>query len=328
MARTKAIVTTVGPYAKYGNGLIHCCVEQNTDYCDITGEIHWVRFNINRYQEAAMKSGARLIFSAGCDSTPWDLATYLVNEKVEEGDQLAKIDHQNEMQGAFSGGTLSTVLNMIDGRYSCPILPRPKYDVLKQVVDSESNLVKAQNKFVIDNPLMIKRSPQKKWLGISVFAGGNSRIVSRSHALNNYSDKLIYSESFRYDSLLNCVMTLIGLVVLVTVILLKPLRNLLLKYKVLPSPGEGATAEQMRTHFAIINTEGTTVKGKKIRLCTSFNDDIGYRDTARMLAEAGLCFVFDDDKVKQEGGLYTPASCLGMAYKDRLEASGTEFKFC
>ena len=328
VGRTKTIVSTVGPYARFGNVLVHCCVEQNTDYCDITGEIHWVRFNINRYEEAAKKSGARLIFSAGCDSVPWDIATYLVNDKIDEGDSLVVIEHQNDMKSTFSGGTLSTILNMVDGRYTCRMLPKPKYDPLRKVSDGNDGVMQSEGKFSIKNTNFMKPTKDKKWLGISMLAGGNSRIVSRSFAMNKYSSKLTYIESNVYDSFINTFLQILGLGVLVTVLLFKPFRHLMLKLKWLPNPGEGPSEKQMDTHYTIIHTTGTTEKGKQIKLQTVFNEDIGYRDTARMLAESGLCFVFNDDKISQEGGLHTPASCLGMALKERLEASGTEFNFC
>ena len=328
--RTKVVVSMVGPFAMYGNNVVHSCVKNGTDYCDITGEVNWVRYNINKYKEEALRTGSRLIFSAGCDSVPWDLATFILNREAssDSDDELIKVEHANDAKLTFSGGTLSTILTMVDGKYTCPIKPRPKFDPLVTEYSNKNGYQKSQSKLLIKNPMGVGRisKTDKRWRMLSVFAGGNSRIVSISQSQLNYSSKLIYTEYSIEESFVNALNNLFGLILLVTCLVLKPLRNLLLKYNLLPNPGQGPSSEQIKTHYFVVESTGYTKKKRKIVLHTKFNDDIGYKDTARMLIESGLCFIYNEDGITQRGGLYSPAACLGMELKKRLENSGTEFK--
>ena len=328
-ARTKVVVSMVGPFAMYGNAVVHSCVKNGTDYCDITGEVNWVRYNFHKYQKEARKTGARLVFSAGCDSVPWDLATFLLNveTKKDADDALVRVVHANDAKLTFSGGTLSTILNMVDGKFTCPIRPRPKFDPLVGDFTGE-DLGKSKSKLLIQNQMGLSRvgGSDSRWKMLSVFAGGNSRIVSISQSQLNYSSKLVYTEYNVENSLLNAMNNFLGLILLVTCVLLKPLRNLLLKYSLLPNPGQGPSLEQIKSHYFVVESTGYTQKGRKIQLHTKFNEDIGYKDTARMLVESGLCFVFNEEGVSQKGGLFSPAACLGLELKNRLEKTGTEFK--
>ena len=113
---TRIVVTTAGPFRLYGTNLVRSCVEFGTDYCDITGEIDWIREMIDLYGAQAKESGARIVFCTGADSLPWDLANILLKEKLEaKGEGLVKAEHFNEGAGFFSGGTLKTLLIKLDG---------------------------------------------------------------------------------------------------------------------------------------------------------------------------------------------------------------------
>jgi short subunit dehydrogenase-like uncharacterized protein len=329
--RTKVVVSMVGPFAVYGNNVVHSCVKNGTDYCDITGEVNWVRYNIHKYKQQALRTGSRLVFSAGCDSVPWDIATFLLNDKakMDNDDELVKVMHANDIKISISGGTLATILNMVDGKYTCPIKPRPRYDPLATNYSKEEGFKKSGSKLIIRNPFGIGRMSKqdKRWRAFSPLAGGNSRIVSISQSQLNYSPKLVYSEYVVESVFINTLNYMFGLILLVTSVLFKPLRHVLFKYSFLPKPGQGPTPEQIRTHYAVIESIGFTKKGKIIKLNSSYNEDIGYVDTARMLIESGLCFIFNEDGIEQRGGLYSPAACLKMELKKRLENTGTEFKF-
>jgi short subunit dehydrogenase-like uncharacterized protein len=76
--RTRVLLTTVGPFALYGTGIVDACVRFRTHYCDITGETSWVRGLIDRYQNKAAAEGTRLIPFSGFDSVPSDLGAMLV----------------------------------------------------------------------------------------------------------------------------------------------------------------------------------------------------------------------------------------------------------
>jgi short subunit dehydrogenase-like uncharacterized protein len=329
--RTKVVVTMVGPFAVYGNNVVHSCVQNGTDYCDITGEINWVRYNIDKYREQALRTGSRLIFSAGCDSVPWDVATFILNQKVKEDpeDEMCKVEHLNDLKISISGGTLSTILNMVDGKYTCPIKPRPSYDPLVTAYTDEFGYQKSNSKLVIRNPIGVGRvsKSDSRWRAMSPLAGGNSRIVSISQAQLGYANKLVYSEYIAENVFFNVMNYIFGLILLVTCVLLKPLRHFMLKNSLLPNPGQGPTLAQRKLHYAVIESTAFTKKGKKVVLHSRYNEDIGYVDTARMLVESGLCFIFNEDGVVQRGGLYSPAACLKNELRKRLEATGTEFEF-
>ena len=329
-AQTKVVVTMVGPFAVYGNNVVHSCVKNGTDYCDITGEINWVRYNIHKYREQALRTGSRLIFSAGCDSIPWDVSTFILHQEAKKDpeDELVSVNHLNDLKISISGGTLATILNMVDGRYTCPIKPRPAWDPLVTAFSDDFGYTKSKSKLIIKNPMGVGRvsKSDSRWRAMSPLAGGNSRIVSISQSQLGYAPKLVYSEYIAENVFINCFNYVFGLVLLVTFVLLKPLRNLMLRKSWLPNPGQGPTPSQRRKHYAVIESTGRTKKGKSIRLHSRYNEDIGYVDTARMLVESGLCFIFNEDGVEQRGGLYSPVACLKGELRRWLEESGTEFE--
>lgn len=82
LAQTKSVISTVGPYQLYGNELIAACVESGTDYFDLCGEPVWMRQMIDKYEAAAKASGARIVFSCGFDSVPFELGAFFVQEEA------------------------------------------------------------------------------------------------------------------------------------------------------------------------------------------------------------------------------------------------------
>jgi len=76
------VISTVGPFVKYGSKLVASCAYTGTDYCDITGEVYWVRKMISAYDNIAVETGARLISCCGADSVPWDLTTLKLHQKM------------------------------------------------------------------------------------------------------------------------------------------------------------------------------------------------------------------------------------------------------
>ena len=137
---TRIVVTTAGPFRLYGTNLVRSCVEFGTDYCDITGEIDWIREMIDLYGAQAKESGARIVFCTGADSLPWDLANILLKEKLEaKGEGLVKAEHFNEGAGFFSGGALKTLLIKLDGEVTRG-KQRLKFDPLVSEADDSGCL--------------------------------------------------------------------------------------------------------------------------------------------------------------------------------------------
>jgi len=114
---TKVILTTVGPYALYGNNLVHMCAIYGTSYCDITGETNWVRSNIDNYHSEAKLTGAQIVHFCGHDCVPWDLCVLLLNKKLKEkNDSLSEVTIFEKLNASASGGTYATIFNSIESR--------------------------------------------------------------------------------------------------------------------------------------------------------------------------------------------------------------------
>src|SRR3546814_5996602 len=59
-ARTRVVLTTVGPYQLYGSDLVAACAKAGTAYADLCGEPGWMREMIDAHQDATKASGARI----------------------------------------------------------------------------------------------------------------------------------------------------------------------------------------------------------------------------------------------------------------------------
>lgn len=326
--RCRVVVSSAGPFRLYGSNLVRACVENGTDYCDITGEIDWVREMIDHYGGLARASGSRVVFCCGADSVPWDLATFLLQEQLAQNSEaLVRVDHFNDGKGSFSGGTLKSLLLKLDGQ-----VPKEKqkmrFDPLMAEFDDSDMLVKSNAKTKIVSDKCLGKDPTGRgWTMLSLLGFGNSRVVSRSNAVLHYHNRFVYREVTVSQSFVNSFNFYVGLTLLVTVLLVKPLRRLVLALGLLPSPGQGPTEALLRMGYWIVDSVGTGSDGSKVRLRTTFKKEIGYVDTARIMVESGLCLVFGKGKCEAKGGMYTPAICFGTELKDRLEQSGTEFDF-
>ena len=287
-----------------------------------------MRQMIAKYALTARRSGARLVFCAGADSIPWDLAAFLVNQRlVEKGERMVRIDCFNEGVVKMSGGTLKTALLKIDG-VRTSINKKLEFDPLRAISENEEELTKSpcSTKILLDTCVK-KDSLIKQWVGLSIMGFGNSRVVLRSNALNQYHEKFTYREVWTYQHFTKSINTLFKLILLATCVILRPLRWLLLKMGALPSPGGGPSEKEMAKNYLIVDAIGKGSGGSQVSIRITFNEDIGYIDTARMLVESGLCFVFQSNECVSEGGAYTSSRAMGNVLYRRLEQSGTEFEF-
>ena len=115
VSQTKVVCTTVGPYAKYGNELVAACIENGTDYCDLTGEVQWMRRMIDKHHEVAKAKGVRIVHTCGFDSFPSDIGVYFLQKKAKE--TLGEICQQihcrvKAIKGGASGGTVASMQNI------------------------------------------------------------------------------------------------------------------------------------------------------------------------------------------------------------------------
>jgi len=324
-SKTEVLISTVGPYAKYGAEIVAACVRNGTDYCDLTGETHFVRAMIDAHHEEAKKTGARIVHCCGYDSIPSDLGTLMVQEafKQRHGKYASQVKMAAvDMRGGMSGGTVASMMNIVDELKANPGLRK-----------------------VLGNPYALNpkgvRGPDKgdqtgahfdkhfnMWTGPFVMAAINTRIVRRSHALMGQP----WGEDFRYSEVMGTgkgakgfsrALSVAGGMVAFMASLAIPLTRPFVE-KRLPSPGEGPNAEvrakgRFRTEFVALGD------GKSLTGTVSDQRDPGYGSTAVMLSEAALCLALEGQALEAEGGILTPAPTMGMRLVERLRAAGMTF---
>jgi len=321
-SKAEVLVTTVGPYAKYGAELVGACVRNGTDYCDLTGETHFIAAMIDAHEEEAKRTGARIVHCCGYDSIPSDLGTLVVQEafKQRHGTYASQVKMAAvQMKGAFSGGTFASMLNMVDEMKANPGLRK----VLGDPYALNPKGVRGPDKGDQTGARFDKDLDM--WTGAFIMASINTRIVRRSHALMG----LPWGEGFRYSEVMGtgkgakgwsrATSIAIGLVAFMGSLALPFTRPLVEKR--LPSPGEGPSKE-VREKGAFKTLLVALGDGQTERAVVSDRRDPGYGSTAVMLSEAALCLALEGAQLPTEGGILTPASAMGMRLVERLRAAG------
>jgi len=322
--QTKVVMSTVGPYALYGTLLVNACSLYGTDYTDITGEIDWNRENLRKFQGLALKSGARIISLCGHDSVPWDLTTMMVHNRLksEHGENLSKIEFFNHAKGAFSGGSLATLYELINfGYYGNKSLPRTE-DPWFCVPGKKSG-----NGFTLKNDnqwIMSYDWRRGVWKGFALMAVVNIEVVERSNCLLGWKDGISYSEAQVFPSPFMAYVLYAVFAMLFTSAACPPLAWFFRRF-IIPQPGQGPDQDMLDNGYLRVLVEGRGDKGSVVNGVTTFKGDPGYRETARMLGESGLCFVFNNEELKLGGGMWTTASGLGNVLMKRLKDTGTTF---
>ncbi len=320
-AQTKVVMSTVGPYALYGDVLVSVCAKTGTDYCDLTGEPQWIRKMQLRHEADAVKSGARIVNCCGFDSIPSDLGVHFLQRNALEqfGHTCDRVDMRVvSMKGGASGGTIASMINMVKEAVNDP-------DLRRELKDPYS-LCPPDHRFSVAQPdvNISYDNVYGGWIAPFVMAGINTRVVHRSNALSNNS----YGVEFKYEEAVvtgegssgkrKAQATHWGVNALMIGLAVPPIRWLL-ETAVLPKPGEGPTEKaQFEGGFDIVFL-GATVKGETIRCRVTGDRDPGYGSTAKMLSQAAACLAKDvSDDVA--GGFWTPATILGNKLVDRLVA--------
>lgn len=316
---TRLVVSTVGPYALYGETLVKCCASSGTDYCDLTGEAQWIARMIEGYQAQARESGARMVHCCGFDSIPSDLGVLYTQQHALH--RLGEYCNEIRMQvvsakGGFSGGTVASLMNLIDEVRRDPSLKKKMID---PYLLSERPATPVRQPYV-SGPTFDPVSG--KWLAPFMMAAINSKIVLRSNALLDYR----YREDFRYSEAMATGRGLKGRMSAWTVTGslagmmigggFPPTRWLMNRF-LLPAPGEGPSPKQQEEGYFKLRFYGATPSGQRIATEFYGDRDPGYGATARMLGQAALCLLRDD--LNTAGGFWTPASLLGNALLDRLQ---------
>ncbi len=331
--RTRVVCTTVGPYARYGNDLVAACARAGTDYCDLTGEVQWMRRTIDAHHEQARATGARIVHTCGFDSIPSDLGVLMMQEHMREkhGGHLGSVRlYMGPMRGGASGGTVASMLQALDEVMADPSVRRIVAN--PRALDPDPR--QPRNPAERDVTMVRYSQEAGQWTGPFVMASVNTRVVRRSHALLGYpwGHDFHYTEVAGYGGgvkgLARATSMTTGLGGALLALQVKPLRKLL-QAKVLPAPGQGPSAEERERGYFVAQLlgEGTSPRtGREVRLKgkVAAKGDPGYAATARMLSESALSLAFD--VIPTQGGVLTPAACMGMQLVERLRKAGMTFE--
>ena len=325
-----AIATTVGPYRKLGLPLALACAEAGTDYADLTGEVLFIRDTMASCQQAAARTGARIVHSCGFDSVPSDLGVLLTHDAAAmdgTGDLEDTTLVLTAMRGGVSGGTLASALGQIDDMRASDGNRRIVTDphALSPDRDAEPDLGDERELSGI------RYDPDlQMWTGPFIMAGFNTRIVRRSNALQEWA----YGRRFRYREVMGfgagpgapvrAAAVTAAFTALMAGVALRPSRALL--GPVLPKPGQGPGEKARRAGFFRIQVHARTATGARYMTRVEARGDPGYAATAVMLGESALCLAVERDRLPDRAGVLTPATAMGAVLTERLRSAGHTFE--
>jgi short subunit dehydrogenase-like uncharacterized protein len=318
---TRVVLSTVGPFARYGTLLVSVCASEGTSYCDITGEVAWVREMIDRYDDVARETNARVVHLCGHDSVPWDLLTrQLATQLASSDEKLVKVNIYDEINSAPSGGTIETLFNSLETPHQHK--SKNKWDPLLNLSDgSKGQDTRSQLHGLVPS----YSSDMKRWTGNFVMSPVNFGVVKRCNAVLRYGPhdaKLVYAEAKVYPGFMAAVIEFVWTLYFGVLLVLPPAKWIA-RACCLPKPSEGPSKKKMDEGFLKLTGFGTGSSGTKVTASIWFPTDPGYRDTARMLVESGLALALNSEKIDQVGGIWMPGCCQGSVLLDRLVNTGT-----
>ena len=323
-ARTKVVCTTVGPYAKYGSEVVAACAAAGTHYCDLTGEVHWMRAMIDAHHETAVKSGARIVHTCGFDSIPSDLGTWATQQEfiARHGHPASSVTAlYGETSGGFSGGTAASAFGLAEAM---------KDPAVRRVLGNPYGLdpdPHATRPPAPDDKLPRWDSEVGTFTVPFVMSATNSRVVRRGHALAG----LPWGDDFVYREVMTTPRSPKGLVMAAGITaglggLALALRSPRLRAELekrAPKSGEGPSEEQRKRGHWTVHFVATRGSERLDYTVADPHGDPGYASTSKMLGESAMCLAFDP--LASQGGVQTPATAMGGALVNRLRAAGLEF---
>lgn len=294
--RAKAVITTVGPYQLYGSDLVAACAAAGTDYLDLSGEPNWMRQMIDAHEAAAKASGARILFSCGFDSIPFELGVYFCQEtaKAKLGGAAPRVKGRvRGIDGGLSGGTAAS------GAATMAALQKDPSQMA--VMMSPFGLTPGFEGPPQPPGMSAEEDPDVGPVGPFMMAVINTKNVHRSNLLMGHP----YGRAFVYDEMVmggpdgGVGFTDLGSL---------PGGG--------PKPGEGPTKAEREKGFFDVLFIGTADDGRKVRVSVKGDMDPGYGSTSKMLAETAICLVRAPDVA---GGIWTPGAALQGRLVDRLQ---------
>ena len=332
-ARTQVVVTTVGPYTRYGLPLVAACAAAGTDYADLTGESMFIRESIDLYHKQAIDTGARIVHSCGFDSIPSDLSVFALHRRVSE-DQAGELGDTNlvvrSFAGGVSGGTVASMMEVMRTASTDSEARRLMNDPYTLTPDRA-----AEPELGGQPDLRWRRgrdiAPELDgyWVGPFVMAAVNTRIVRRSNALLDYAygRRMEYAEQMSmgrsFAAPVAAAMAAGGNAA--TMALGSRYFDRLpqgIVERIAPKPGTGPSERAREQGHYTVETYTSTTTGARYRATMSQKGDPGYKATSVLLGESGLTLAMDRDRLSDLRGVLTPAAAMGDALIARFPAAG------
>ena len=304
---TRLVLTTVGPYQLYGNELVAACAKAGVDYVDLCGEPAWMRRMIDAHEAQAKASGARIVFSCGFDSIPFDLGVFLLQTEMKArfGQPASRVRGRvRKMKGTFSGGTAASLKATLAAAASEPGV----LDLLRDPFALTPGFTGPRQPSGA-KPMVDEALGEGVWVAPFVMAAINTRNVHRSNFLLGHA----YGQDFVYDEMLVTGTGAKG----------EAFANAVASDKSLgsdsgPKPGEGPSREEREAGHYDVLFLGEDAAGHHLRVAVTGDRDPGYGSTSKMIAEAAVCLL---ENRSTPGGIWTTAPALGQALIDRLQAN-------
>jgi len=325
VARTRVVLTTAGPFARYGEALLSSCAARGVDYVDITGETPWVRRMIDRYHAKAVASGAKIVPFCGFDSVPSDIGTHVVVEHFRSlGKSTREVRAFQRAQGGINGGTIASMVNMMSSGdrnlFDDPLLLNPD-----EYRGSDEALANRDPVVPVWDPDL------RTWVAPFFMAPINTRVVRRSHALSSqwqrpYGDKFRYQEYWDLGAPMALVATTaaaFGMGFFQSMMRLPGVGRALAALG--PSPGEGPSEETMDNGYFECRLLGVADDDSKVWALIEGDGDPGNRATVKFVCESALALALDRDRLPggpTRAGLLTPATAFGDVLVERLRRAG------
>ena len=303
--RTAVVCTTVGPYQLYGNELVAACAAAGTDYVDLCGEPGWMHKMIGAHSAAAEASGARIVFSCGFDSVPFDLGVLFLQQTAEQrlGSTVPRVRGRvRAMKGTFSGGTLASFRTTMAAAAKDPDL----INVLRNPFSLTPGFTGAEqpkgDKPVFDEVL-------QSWIAPFVMASINTKNIHRSNLLMGHQ----YGTDFVYDEMMLTGPGEQGEAIA------NHIANDNSMAEDQTQPGDGPDKESRENGMYDVLFVGEASDGQLVKVSVQGDKDPGYGSTSKMIAESAVCLVKNPEAAS--GGIWTPAPAMGSLLIDRLQAN-------
>ncbi|MBS0502637.1 MAG: saccharopine dehydrogenase NADP-binding domain-containing protein [Proteobacteria bacterium] len=305
-AQADVIITTVGPYQLYGSALVAACAKAGTAYVDLCGEPAWMREMIDAHAAEAKASGARIVFSCGFDSIPFDLGVRQLQTLCVErfGAPAPRVKGRvRAMKGGFSGGTAASLKATLAAAAKNP-------SIIKLLTNPFALTPGFEGPSQPTGLVPHYDSAVEAWVAPFVMAPINTKNVHRTNFLTQES----YGPGFVYDEMMVAPgLGELGKAAAEAIAKANPLGG-----EGGPKPGEGPSKEERESGFYDILFIAEYDDGRTARLSVKGDRDPGYGSTSKMISESALCLIED---VKGEGGIWTPGALMGDALVKRLEAN-------